>query len=146
PMSSATARTWATMTSGAIAWTAATPTVFCAVIAVIAVIPCTPAAANAFRSAWIPAPPPESEPAIASTRGMRVGSGTRRSRLRDAHVAPGRGAAHETEQLEAGERHRGVGGASGVATRGRHGVVASRDGFEQGPQVGIEVRRDVPLR
>ena len=51
PMSSATARTWATMTSGAIAWTAVTPTVFCAVIAVIAVMPCTPAAANALRSA-----------------------------------------------------------------------------------------------
>ena len=27
---------------------------------------CTPTDANAFRSAWIPAPPPESEPAIAS--------------------------------------------------------------------------------
>ena len=47
------------------------PTVFCAVIAVIAVIPCTPQRANAFRSAWIPAPPPESEPAIESTAGMR---------------------------------------------------------------------------
>ena len=44
------------------------PTVFCAVIAVIAVIPCTPQAANALRSAWMPAPPPESEPAIDSTR------------------------------------------------------------------------------
>ena len=41
--------------------------VFWAVIAVIAVIPCTPHAANAFRSAWMPAPPPESEPAIEST-------------------------------------------------------------------------------
>ena len=48
-----------------------TPIVFCAVIAVIAVIPCTPQRANAFRSAWIPAPPPESEPAIESTAGTR---------------------------------------------------------------------------
>ena len=54
------------MTSGGIAWTAVTPTVFWAVIAVIAVIPWTPQAANAFRSAWMPAPPPESEPAIES--------------------------------------------------------------------------------
>ena len=38
--------------------------------AVTAVIPCTPARANALRSAWIPAPPPESDPAIESTRGM----------------------------------------------------------------------------
>ena len=41
-------------------------------IAVIAVVPCTPQAANAFRSAWIPAPPPESEPAIESTAGRRT--------------------------------------------------------------------------
>ena len=41
---------------------------------VIAVIPCTRQRANAFRSAWMPAPPPESEPAIESTRGMRSGA------------------------------------------------------------------------
>ena len=70
PMSSATARTWATIISGEIASTASTPTVFCAVIAVIAVIPCTPQRAKAFRSAWMPAPPPESEPAIESTAGI----------------------------------------------------------------------------
>jgi hypothetical protein len=40
------------------------------VIAVIADIPCTPQAANAFKSAWMPAPPPESEPAMVSTHGM----------------------------------------------------------------------------
>ena len=50
-----------------------TPTVFCAVSAVIAVIPCTPQRANAFRSAWMPAPPPESEPAIESTAGTGRG-------------------------------------------------------------------------
>src|SRR3954452_11535428 len=32
-------------------------------------MPWQPAAANAFRSAWIPAPPPESEPAIVRQRG-----------------------------------------------------------------------------
>ena len=41
-----------------------------AVMAVIAVIPWTPLRANALRSAWMPAPPPESEPAIERTRGM----------------------------------------------------------------------------
>ena len=69
-MSSATARTWATIDLRRDGSTASTPTVFCAVIAVIAVIPCTPQRANAFRSAWIPAPPPESEPAIESTAGL----------------------------------------------------------------------------
>ena len=38
-MSSATARTWATTIRGETASTALTPTVFCAVIAVTAVIP-----------------------------------------------------------------------------------------------------------
>ena len=46
-----------------------TPTVFCTVTAVIAVMPRTPRALNVFRSAWIPAPPPESEPAIVRARG-----------------------------------------------------------------------------
>ena len=75
-MSEATARTCALMTSGEIASTASTPTVFCAVIAVIAVVPYTPQRANAFRSAWTPAPPPESDPAIDSTTGMRWLGGT----------------------------------------------------------------------
>ncbi len=39
PMSEATARTWATIMSGGTLWTAVTPTVFCAVIAVTAVMP-----------------------------------------------------------------------------------------------------------
>ena len=51
-------------------------TVFCAVIAVIAVMPWTPQRAKAFRSAWMPAPPPESEPAIDRHTGMRPEPGT----------------------------------------------------------------------
>ena len=65
PMSETTARTWATIISGSTAATISTPSVFWAVSAVIAVVPWTPQRANAFRSAWIPAPPPESDPAIA---------------------------------------------------------------------------------
>ena len=42
PMSTGTASTWATMTSGGDGWIASTPTVFWAVIAVIAVVPWTP--------------------------------------------------------------------------------------------------------
>src|SRR4051794_20874680 len=45
--------------------------VFCAVSATIAEVPNTPQRANAFRSAWIPAPPPESEVAIVIATGMR---------------------------------------------------------------------------
>src|SRR2546430_12404054 len=32
-------------------------------------MPYTPSARNVFRSAWIPAPPPESDPAMVSARG-----------------------------------------------------------------------------
>ena len=73
PMSVATWRTCSMMNSGGTVWIALTPVVFCAVSAVIAVIPWTPQRANAFRSAWIPAPPPESEPAIERTAGTRHG-------------------------------------------------------------------------
>src|SRR3954464_285567 len=52
---------------------AVTRTVFCAVTAVIALVPYTPSAANVFRSAWMPAPPPESLPAMVST--ARGGAG-----------------------------------------------------------------------
>jgi hypothetical protein len=44
------------------------------VIAAIAEVPWTPQRANVLRSAWIPAPPPESEPAIVIATGMRRGS------------------------------------------------------------------------
>ena len=50
---------------------AVTPRVFCAVTAVIALVPYTPCAANVFKSAWIPAPPPESLPAIVSAVGIQ---------------------------------------------------------------------------
>src|SRR6266536_5504215 len=49
--------------------TARTPSVFCAVIAVIALAPYTPSAWNVLRSACMPAPPPESEPAIVRATG-----------------------------------------------------------------------------
>jgi hypothetical protein len=44
--------------------------VFCAVSAVIALAPYAPSAEKVFRSAWMPAPPPESEPAIVRTLGI----------------------------------------------------------------------------
>jgi hypothetical protein len=46
---------------------ARTPSVFCAVSAVIAVAAKPPSAVTALMSAWMPAPPPESEPAAIST-------------------------------------------------------------------------------
>jgi len=45
-------------------WIARTPCVFCAVSAVITDAPYTPSAENVFKSAWMPAPPLESEPAM----------------------------------------------------------------------------------
>src|SRR5690606_8766860 len=51
--------------------TAVTPRVCCAVSAASTLSPCTPWAAKALRSAWMPAPPPESEPAMVSAQGGR---------------------------------------------------------------------------
>src|SRR3954453_7715926 len=100
PMSSATARTCSTMNSPGTGWIAVTPTVFCAVSAVIAVIPCTPQRANALRSAWIPAPPPESEPAMESAAGTRLAMAIR---LGGGLVAPAERAAHQAAELEVGQ-------------------------------------------
>src|SRR5712675_507726 len=68
PMSlSTTSICWA-MKAGSIATTPCTPSVFCAVKAVIAVAAKAPMAVTALMSAWMPAPPPESEPATIKTR------------------------------------------------------------------------------
>ena len=69
PMSMATARIWSPTSPAETASYPLTPIVFCTVTAVIAVIPKTPSALKVLRSAWIPAPPPESLPAIVSARG-----------------------------------------------------------------------------
>src|SRR5918995_1571263 len=84
PMSSKTASSCARMKSDGSSCTAVTAAVLCAVSATRAVVPCAPAAANAFRSAWIPAPPPESDVAIGRTgetvmrlpSPVRAGSGS----------------------------------------------------------------------
>src|SRR6266851_6563837 len=68
PMSlSTTSICWA-MKAGSTATTPCTPSVFWAVKAVIAVAAKAPMAVTALMSAWIPAPPPESEPATIRTR------------------------------------------------------------------------------
>src|SRR5437016_3142783 len=76
PMSSSTASICCATSSAATAWTVCTPRVFCAVMAVMTLAPYTSKAANALRSAWMPAPPPESEPAMVSALaagGKRAG-------------------------------------------------------------------------
>ncbi len=70
-MSLATASICATTRSGSRAVQAETRTEFWAVTAVIADVPCTRWAAKVRRSAWIPAPPPESDPATVSATFMR---------------------------------------------------------------------------
>src|SRR5262245_8236986 len=52
---------------------------FCAVMQVTALVPCTPRAANVFKSAWIPAPPPLSEPAMDKAVGIFPGCLTRKT-------------------------------------------------------------------
>src|SRR5690606_9875641 len=63
---------WARTNSGGTACTPCTPIVFCAVRAVMTDVPNAPNAWKVFRSAWIPAPPPLSLPAIVSAIGMAV--------------------------------------------------------------------------
>ena len=95
--------------------TISTPTVFCAVSAVIAVVPWTPQRANAFRSAWIPAPPPESEPAIA--RQARTRGSAHPSRLFGRARRPVRASSRRARRprrsraARAGERDRRLAGA-----------------------------------
>src|SRR5579871_721527 len=90
PMSPATASICAATTSGAISATAVTAVVFCAVIAVIAVMPYTPKTLNVLRSACMPAPPPESDPAIDSARGICMEPPTSLGRCRRAARMAGR--------------------------------------------------------
>ena len=70
PMSSTTLRNWARTASSGSGHQPWTPTEFWAVTAVSTLIPCTPKASIVLRSAWMPAPPPESEPAMVSTRAV----------------------------------------------------------------------------
>jgi hypothetical protein len=86
PRSEATARIWAATTAGGTSDTSVTPTVFWTVTEVTAEVPHTPSAANVFRSAWIPAPPPESEPAMVSARGTDPSE--RAGRPRSTKVVP----------------------------------------------------------
>ena len=62
-----TVSNWASMSSEESSWDMVTATVFCAVTAVTTDAPKAPLAEIARRSAWIPAPPPESDPAMVTT-------------------------------------------------------------------------------
>lgn len=65
--SSSTACSWSLTRSAASTCTRRTPQVFWATMAVVTAMPYTPQAAKVFRSAWIPAPPLGSVPAMLST-------------------------------------------------------------------------------
>src|SRR6185503_640864 len=72
PKSETTASICAVTRSAGSAWAIVTPSEFCAVTALMALVPYTPCAANVFRSAWMPAHAPESLPAIVSAIRMVV--------------------------------------------------------------------------
>src|SRR4051794_26304758 len=144
PMSSAIARIWQKTRFGETNSTFSTARVFWAVIAVIAVIPCTPTRANAFRSAWMPAPPPESEPAIERTVGTRsegidpsLESRIARRRRQSAHVGAQIGAGEVAEQLQPGQRGSRCG--TGEARGGRHRIAGRVAGLDRG-ESGFEIR------
>src|SRR5438552_3407215 len=85
-----------------------TPSVFCAVRAVMALVPYTPSAANVFKSACTPAPPPESDPAMVSARGG--GLGMLVSPAVHVHLSA---ADHvdDVDHVAIGQAHAGEGGA-----------------------------------
>src|SRR2546421_4412755 len=68
PISSSTTSICWRMKAGGIGKTPNTPSVFCAVSAVTAVIAKAASIVTVLMSAWMPAPPPESEPAMINTR------------------------------------------------------------------------------
>jgi hypothetical protein len=65
---------WSRTSDGSSSKARCTPSVFCAVMAVTALMPYTPRTEKTFRSAWMPAPPEESEPAMVKAVFMRGGS------------------------------------------------------------------------
>jgi len=67
-----TASIWRATNRGENGSTARTPRVFCAVPATTTVAAQTPWADRVRTSAWIPAPPPESDPAIETTVGRNL--------------------------------------------------------------------------
>ena len=93
-MSSDTASSCARRKSTGGTCTARTPCVFCAVSAVSTAIPYPPFAAMDLRSAWMPAPPDGSLPAMLSTRGTMPERQRRRNRVA---TAAGSSAAHNAE-------------------------------------------------
>ena len=74
PKSSRTERSCRATNAGGRFSTPWTPREFCAVTAVITDMPNTRNAENVLRSAWMPAPPPESEPAIVRALGINMAS------------------------------------------------------------------------
>ena len=65
--SESTDNNWPDRYRRGVGWICVTPREFCDVSAVITHIPGTPSAWNVLMSAWIPAPPEESEPATVKT-------------------------------------------------------------------------------
>ena len=72
PISVITASSCLATNSGGTSWIPETPRVFCAVRAVTALMPYPPSRVIVFRSAWMPAPPPESDPAMVKIRGITI--------------------------------------------------------------------------
>src|SRR3989454_11823026 len=113
PKSESTESSWRPTNSGGRLKTPWTPTEFCAVTAVITLIPNTRNAEKVLRSAWMPAPPPESEPAMVRALGTLIT--TRSIPLPDhrndqrelaaglvggqSHQVGGRGGAHDLLEL-----------------------------------------------
>src|SRR3954464_8711972 len=123
---------------GGTASTARTSTVFWTVMAVIAVMPWTPQRAKAFRSAWMPAPPPESEPAIDSTAGTgRSGiavEGSHGRSSRGGQIAASYRAPHVAEHLELGQAGQRLAHAQAAVYQRVDRLAPLADVAEQRPQ------------
>src|ERR1700722_19770553 len=110
---------------------AVTPRVFCAVSAVMTDKPYAPSAENALRSAWMPAPPPESEPAMVRTLG--IGWVMVFKRIRAGERAPATVKSGGFKQSQGGETR--VGSA---ADRRYHRDTARSRTFDMGGVVQLD--------
>src|SRR6266508_4757635 len=112
---------------------------FCTVTAVIADMPWTPWAVKVLRSAWMPAPPPESDPAMVSAR-----AGTATSIAPYSVIGPAPGYRLPAAVAEAGEAGEDGGGAGRALEAGevqRQAEARAHGGLGIGelPQPGLAV-------
>src|SRR5262249_26141076 len=137
---------WATKAGGRFS-TPWTPSEFCAVTAVSTDMPNTRNAENVLRSAWMPAPPPESEPAMVRAFAISMGpqyTGSEDPRIGAAGRTPPVLSLAPAAPRRLLDREVGVGDDAGAAVDRQDVLRARRERDDQihlGPEQRIAPRR-----